>query len=99
MTAKTISISICLMISFACLTGCAAHNADFGAQDEYGFFSGIWHGLVFPFALVTNIVSWIASLFGFSLFESIAIIGRPNTGVGYYVGFALGIGAYSQGKT
>ena len=97
MKAKT--ILVCLVIVAACLTGCAAHNANFGAQDQYGFFSGIWHGIVFPFALVTNIVSWIASLFGFSLLESIAIIGRPNTGFGYYIGFALGIGAYSQGKT
>lgn len=86
---------LCLVLAGLCLTGCASHYT--GLQDPYGFFSGIWHGIVFPFALLTNIVSWIVSLFGFSLFESIEIIGRPNTGLGYYIGFALGLGTYSQG--
>lgn len=88
---------IYLVIAASFLTGCAAHYA--GVQGPYGFFSGLWHGIVFPFALITNIVSWIISLFGFSLFESIEIIGRPNTGLGYYIGFALGLGTYLQGAS
>lgn len=73
------------------LTACASHYAPEVVQDPYGFFSGLWHGFVCLFAIFTNIVSWVAGLFGIDLFRSIEIVGRPNTGFGYYVGFLLGL--------
>ena len=75
----------------AFVTGCAAHYSSDAASDPYGFFSGVWHGLIFVFALIANVISWVCSLMGISLFESIEIIGRPNTGFWYYVGFAIGL--------
>ena len=75
----------------ALVTGCAAHYSSDAASDPYGFFSGVWHGLIFVFALIANVISWVCSLMGISLFESIEIIGRPNTGFWYYVGFAIGL--------
>lgn len=86
-----------LLVFAAMIGGCAAHYRGDLANDPYGFFSGIWHGLIFPFALFTNLGSWLLGLFGFSFLDSIQIIGRPNTGLWYYVGFAIGLSAYGGG--
>jgi hypothetical protein len=76
------------------LAGCATHYAPDVVNDPYGFFSGIWHGMLFPWALLANVISWFVGLLGFSIFDSIQIVGQPNTGLWYYIGFALGLFAY-----
>jgi hypothetical protein len=77
------------------LAGCAHHYTVATSSDPYGFFSGLWHGIVFPFALLTNVLSWLLALVGIAFLSSIEIVGRPNTGVFfYYVGFALGLSVY-----
>lgn len=81
------------------LTGCANHYAPDAMYDPYGFFSGIWHGFVFPLSLAANIISWILSLLDIHVFENIEIIGRPNTGIFYYLGFAIGISSGSGGAS
>ncbi len=60
------------------LSGCAHHYV--GVYEPYGFFSGFWHGLIFEFSLI-----------GYLFFDSVYIIGEPNTGLFYYVGFVLGL--------
>jgi hypothetical protein len=84
--------------SLLVLTGCAHHYLPENFSDPYGFFSGIWHGLLFPLTLSVNIFSWILSLLGISFLEDIQIIGRPNTGLWYYVGFFLGLLSTSTAK-
>ena len=80
------------------LSGCARHYSAETAADPYGFFSGFWHGLLFPFAVVANVVSWLLSVVGISFLNSVEIVGRPNTEfVFYYVGFFLGLSSYSAG--
>ena len=80
------------------IAGCAHHYTPEIYAKPYGFFSGIWHGVIFPWALLTNLVSWLLSLFDIQLLSSIQIIGRPNTGLFfYYVGFLLGLSAYGGG--
>lgn len=76
------------------LTGCASHYSSAVALDPYGFFSGLWHGLISPFSIAANIISWVCSIFGFSVFENVQIIGRPNTGFFYYIGFIFGLFLY-----
>ncbi len=73
------------------IAGCATHYSAEAGPDPYGFLSGIWHGMVFPYSLVTNIFSWFLGLFGLTILDSVQIIGRPNTGLWYYVGFVLGL--------
>jgi hypothetical protein len=73
------------------VTGCAAHYSNDAVQDPYGFFSGIWHGVIFFIALLATVISWTFSLVGISFLDSIELIGRPNTGIWYYVGFAMGL--------
>ncbi|WP_156226207.1 hypothetical protein [Herbaspirillum chlorophenolicum] len=87
------------LLIFTCfLAGCATHNEPQTFADPYGFFSGIWHGIIFPLALLVNIFSWFASLFDISFLSNIEIIGRPNTGTGYYIGFFIGLCIASQSK-
>jgi len=74
--------------------GCAAHYGPGAEGDPYGFLAGLWHGLVCPYAILANLVSWLCGLFGFELWRSIEIIGRPNSGFLYYVGFLLGFLPY-----
>jgi hypothetical protein len=73
------------------VAGCATHYAPEATADPYGFLAGLWHGLVFPFSFVANIASWLLSLFGIPMFQNIQIIGRPNSGLSYYLGFAIGL--------
>jgi len=82
------------LIPLVLLGGCATHYAPGIAADPYGFFSGIWHGIVWPYALLANLLSWLASLFGLSILDSIQLVGKPNTGFWYYVGFAFGLSTY-----
>jgi len=87
-----------LVITLLLLSGCATHYTPEAYSDPYGFFSGIWHGFIFPFALIANITSWCMSLLGMDFLADIQIIGRPNTGFFfYYIGFLLGLSAYGSG--
>jgi len=54
----------------------------------YGFWGGLWHGMIAPFA-------WIGSLFS----SDIAIYAVNNNGGWYDFGFILGIGALSSSST
>lgn len=80
-----------LLPSILLVVGCAAHYSSESVQDPYGFFSGLWHGLIFFFALIASVISWACSLVDISFLDSIELIGRPNTGLWYYVGFAIGL--------
>ncbi len=76
--------------------GCAEHYGAASYSGPYGFFSGIWHGIAFPFALIANIVSWILSIFGLSVFPDIELVGRPNTGFSYYFGYFWGLSSWGE---
>ena len=67
------------------LSGCATHYTVDVVGDPYGFFSGIWHGMIFPISAMANLLSWMLGLLGISFLESIQIIGRPNTGLGFFI--------------
>lgn len=72
------------------LAGCAdVTNVDACANTEpYGFFSGLWHGMVVGFA-------FIGSLFS----DDIAIYAVNNTGGWYDFGFILGAGVLTYGSS
>ena len=72
------------------LTGCAHHYAPELLLDPYGFWSGLWHGAIAGLTITVNIFSWILSLIGISFLQDIQIIGRPNTGFFYFLGFGIG---------
>jgi hypothetical protein len=81
-----------LTVLMLAVSGCAQHYTGATYSDPYGIFSGLLHGLVFPFALIANIISWALSIIGISIFTDIQLVGRPNTGfLFYYVGYFLGL--------
>ena len=54
----------------------------------YGFWGGLWHGIIAPFA-------WIGSWFS----DDIAVWAVNNNGGWYTFGFILGIGALTGGSS
>ena len=85
---RNLTLSI---ITIAFLTSCASHNSPEIYADPYGFLSGLWHGAIASLTITVNIISWALSLIGVSFFQDVQIIGRPNTGFFYYLGFFIGI--------
>ena len=79
-----------LIISIVGIVGCAQHYTGTTFDNPYGFFSGIWHGILLPISITINIISWILSIFGIEFFQDIEIMGKPNTGLTYYIGFFIG---------
>ena len=70
-------------------TGCASvspHAVDCVTSNSYGFWGGLWHGLILPF-------DWIGSLFS----DDIAIYAYNNNGGWYDFGFILGSGTLIGG--
>ncbi len=67
------------------LAGCAHQPTPLPFGEFPGFFTGIWHGLVAPFALVG------------SIFAKVRIYAFPNGGGWYDLGFVLGISAWGGG--
>ena len=71
---------LCLLIGFS---SCAPEG---NTSKEYGFFSGLIHGIVIVFAL-------IGKLFG----ADVGIYAANNTGFFYWLGFIIGIGGFGGG--
>lgn len=77
---KTYSLLIICLL----LTSCAdvsPHTNDCITSNPYGFWSGVWHGIIVPF-----------SIFGRILSDDIAVYALNNNGSWYDVGFVFGVG-------
>lgn len=84
------TITICTIFALFMLTGCA-DTVTFEAartHQSVGFWHGLWHGMILPFA-------WVGSLFD----GSISIYAIYNNGGGYDFGFMLGIGSFAGGSS
>lgn len=81
---KKIGIFAIVALLLPLVTGCANQMTfqEAATADPVGFWHGLWHGLIAPFA-------WIGSLFD----EDIAIYAIYNNGGWYDFGYILGIGA------
>lgn len=86
-TFKTLGV----MLLVCSLAGCAAHFTPESIDNPYGFLYGLWHGAIAFITVPLNFVSWVLGLFDIDLLRSVQIIGRPNTGTWYYVGFGIGV--------
>lgn len=87
---KLTFVLIALMI-IPLLSGCAdvSNIQECVAEaDAYGFWSGLWHGLITPF-------SFIGSLFS----DNIAVYAVNNIGGWYDFGFLLGVGGLGFGSS
>jgi hypothetical protein len=91
MSARAIRCTVLVGLAAVCIAGCATQYAPEHIDDPYGFFSGLWHGTIFWFAVFGKILSWLAWLIDISILDSVTITGQPNTGFGYWSGFVLGM--------
>ena len=80
---QNLLISVLIIFLMITASSCAPKGH---TNDEYGFFSGILHGIVIVFAL-------IGKLFG----ADVGIYAENNTGFFYWLGFIIGIGAFGGG--
>ena len=81
---KPLSYTLYLVLVTLLFTSCAdvsPHVETCITSNPYGFWGGLWHGTIIPFA-------WIGSLFS----DDIAIYAYNNTGGWYDFGFVLGVG-------
>ena len=79
-----------LAIPIILLTACAVQSGPVVQSGAPGFWLGVWHGFVFPFAFIGSIFK-----------PDIAVYAVPNNGAwynfGYFVGIVfLGVGARSS---
>lgn len=77
---------ICLTIGLglAALSGCATRPM--GEAGDPGFWHGVFHGAIAPFAFVVSLFSDHVRMYAF-----------PNIGRWYDFGFLLGMGAWGGG--
>jgi hypothetical protein len=74
----------------AMLPSCADHaNAivECSTCHTYGFWAGIWHGIIAPFDFIGSLI-WP---------DDVAMYAQDNNGAWYAFGFLLGIGALGSG--
>ena len=78
--------NLLLVFVLLLMTGCAdtATFSQAGQIELVGFWYGLWHGVIFPFA-------WLVSLFS----DGTAIYAIYNNGGWYDFGFFLGVGGLS----
>lgn len=73
------------------LTGCAPTQPEIANcvhGHVYGFWGGLWHGMIAPFALIVH------------LFDSgVAVYSHNNNGGWYDFGFLIGVGAFTASGT
>ena len=82
---RAFALAATLLLLSACATQIDAGVTQAG--EAPGFFWGVWHGFIFPWA-------WIGSLFS----DGIAVYAVPNTGGWYDFGFFVGITVLGGGS-
>jgi hypothetical protein len=80
---KYLKSSLSIIVLILLVSSCAPEGY---TSDEYGFFSGIWHGVCLPFAI-------IGKIFG----SDIGIYAENNSGFLYWIGFIIGLGGLGGG--
>ena len=84
MKIKIIYVASIIILSLL-LTSCAEVSPNVKSvitEDCYGFWGGLWHGIIIPF-------SWVGSVFS----EDISIYAYNNNGAWYDFGFVIGLSA------
>ncbi len=76
---KKLVVLILLLMVVVMMTGCLA-DADVVRDKQAGFFTGVWHGWIAPFALIINFFN-----------KSVTIYEVNNVGWWYDLGFYIAV--------
>ena len=77
------------------LTACAPKGS---SSEVYGFWGGLWHGLIFSFALIGKVISWLLHLINSNWGDwNIGLWADNNTGFTYWLGFFISIFFFGGG--
>lgn len=82
---KKLTYVLYILLATFLLMSCAKvspHTENCITSDPYGFWSGLWHGIIIFF-------SWVGSLFS----DDIVIYSYNNNGGWYDFGFIIGLGS------
>ena len=82
---KKLTFIILLAVALVMLFGCADKelvNSCLKGQ-TYGFWFGIWHGMIAPFDLI-----------GMLIWDDVTVFAQNNTGFWYAFGFLIGSGGW-----
>lgn len=74
---KSKGTRVLFLLLILCLTSCAPAGV---TEYEYGFFSGVWHSLIFTFAAIGKLLGLNIGLYAIT-----------NNGIEYYSGCVIGI--------
>lgn len=84
---KILIAVLCLIVLSSCAHGVDV-NACFGGNHVYGFWGGLWHGIIAPLDLFCM------------LFSDTIVVYAPNNNGGWYaLGFCLGAGILFSSST
>jgi hypothetical protein len=72
-----------IFIALSC-TGCASNEVV--TNCEYGFWGGLWHGIIAPFDFI-----------GMLIWDDVVVYAPNNNGTWYAFGFLLGVSSFSFG--
>lgn len=85
---------IALFILVVLLFSSCAHQVDVSAcvegTKEYGFWNGLWHGMIAPFTFIGHLFNHEIAIFATNL---------KGSGGWYYFGFLMGISSSMGGGT
>jgi hypothetical protein len=84
-----------LIVAGVILFSSCAHTIDVqpcvdavGVQSNYGFWGGLWHGMIAPFTFIGHLFN-----------KDVTVFAMNNNGSWYMFGFLLGVGAFSSTTT
>lgn len=76
---RALKYGLTLLTAAVLLSACAAGTSEY-AETQAGFFSGVWHGWIAPFALIWHIFN-----------DEVRIYETNNDGIWYDVGFYIAV--------
>ena len=83
---RVIIFVVLLAIGIILFTGCVPGGGSYTADSPAGFFWGLWHGFIALFTLIGSLFS-----------DYVNIYEVYNTGLGYNIGFLIGVNSLLGG--
>lgn len=91
---QRLAIAVCMIVLCLLMVSCAPAEA---GEHEFGFFGGLWHGMILPFSFSAKLLGAILHLVSEDWGNwDISIWADNTTGFTYWLGFVLGFFGLSK---